>query len=319
MDDKKYFWLKLKKDFFKRHDIKIIEGMTNGKDYVLFYLKLLCESVDHEGRLRFDEEIPYNEQMLSTITNTNIDIVRSAVKIFTSLKMMDILDDGSYYMNKIEKMIGHETYWAERKRIQKSKIKCTDELDTLEKVQSVQHLSKQELELEIELEKELDKDNNTPKSRNFVKPTLEEVNSYCNERNNGVDPEKWFNFYESKGWMIGKNKMKDWRAAVRTWERGTIKIQKEPVNQDALNYFFKKYEEKVGSKYVLMDKDTDLMNEMLKFLTIDQFKYKVNAFFTTDNDFVRKAGWTIGVFKSQINKIKGDKYEEGIERFIKNE
>jgi hypothetical protein len=52
----------------------------------------------------------------------------------------------------------------------------------------------------------------------FTPPTLEEVASYCLERNNGVDSVKWHNFYSSKGWMIGKNKMKDWKAAVRTWE-----------------------------------------------------------------------------------------------------
>ena len=81
MAEKKYYWLKLKNDFFKRHDIKIIEDMPNGKDYILFYLKLLVESVGHEGELRFSETIPYNENMLSTITNTNIDVVRSAIKI----------------------------------------------------------------------------------------------------------------------------------------------------------------------------------------------------------------------------------------------
>ena len=45
----KFYWLKLDKDFFKRHDIKIIESMPNGKDYILFYLKLLCESLDHDA------------------------------------------------------------------------------------------------------------------------------------------------------------------------------------------------------------------------------------------------------------------------------
>ena len=84
--DKKYYWLKLKKRFFKRHDIKIVEDMDNGKDYILFYLKLLCESVDHEGSLRFSDSIPYNEKMLASITSTNIDIVRSAMKVFCELK-----------------------------------------------------------------------------------------------------------------------------------------------------------------------------------------------------------------------------------------
>ena len=102
----KYYWLKLKRDFFKRHDIRIVEGMPNGKEYILFYLKLLCESVDHDGTLRFSDEVPYNEEMLSIITDTNVDIVRSAVKIFTELHMMEILDDGTIFMREVDGMIG---------------------------------------------------------------------------------------------------------------------------------------------------------------------------------------------------------------------
>lgn len=56
-------------------------------------------------------------------------------------------------------------------------------------------------------------------AKSFVKPTVEEVRSYCEERNNNVDPDAFIDFYESKDWMIGKNKMKNWKAAVRTWER----------------------------------------------------------------------------------------------------
>jgi predicted phage replisome organizer len=102
----RFYWLKLKRDFFKRHDIRIIEAMPNGKDYILFYLKLLCESVDHEGRLRFNENIPYNSEMLATITNTNKDTVEAAVKMFTELGMMEMLDDGTLYMTECERMIG---------------------------------------------------------------------------------------------------------------------------------------------------------------------------------------------------------------------
>jgi len=57
------------------------------------------------------------------------------------------------------------------------------------------------------------------KSHRFTPPTLEEVAEYCKQRNNSVDPQKWYDFYSAKGWMIGKNKMKDWKAAVRTWEK----------------------------------------------------------------------------------------------------
>ena len=116
MAEKKYYWLKLKRDFFKRHDVRIIEEMPNGKDYILFYLKLLLESIDHEGELRFSETIPYNEQMLSVITNTNIDIVKAAMAIFTELKMVEIYDDQTIYMNEVQKLIGSETAAAERMR-----------------------------------------------------------------------------------------------------------------------------------------------------------------------------------------------------------
>ena len=63
------------------------------------------------------------------------------------------------------------------------------------------------------------KDNGTPQKR-FTKPTLEEVQAYCQERNKGVDAQRWYDYYSSNGWKVGKNPMKDWKAAVRTWERG---------------------------------------------------------------------------------------------------
>ena len=144
-DSKKYYWLKLKRDFFKRHDIRIIEEMPNGKDYILFYLKLLLESIDHEGTLRFSDAIPYNEQMLSVVTNTNIDIVRSAMKIFTELNMMEVMDDQTIYMTEVDKMIGSETEWAKKKRVQRAKEDNVPKLS-------------QKCPTEIELEKDLDKD-----------------------------------------------------------------------------------------------------------------------------------------------------------------
>jgi len=79
---KRYYWLKLKHDFFEQQEVRIIEQMPGGKDYVLFYLKLLCKSVTTEGKLRFNEQIPYDEEMLSVITNTDAQIVHEAVKVF---------------------------------------------------------------------------------------------------------------------------------------------------------------------------------------------------------------------------------------------
>ena len=101
-----YFWLRLKRDFFKRHDIQIIESMPNGKDYILLYLKLLCESVDHEGMLRFSDEIPYSEDMIATITGTDNHIVYDAMQYFVDLGLIEILEDGTFYRKQASKMIG---------------------------------------------------------------------------------------------------------------------------------------------------------------------------------------------------------------------
>jgi hypothetical protein len=57
------------------------------------------------------------------------------------------------------------------------------------------------------------------KSKRFVPPTIDEIKIYCLERKNKVDPEKFFNFYQSKGWLVGRNKMKDWKASIHTWEK----------------------------------------------------------------------------------------------------
>lgn len=124
-DNEKYYWFKFKQDFFKRHDIKIIKAMPNGKDYVIFYLQLLCESLSHNGRLRFSETIPYDEHMLSIVTDTNIDIVRSAMKLFQQLQLIEILDDRTIYMKALSNLVGSTTLGAERKQIQRqNKAAC---------------------------------------------------------------------------------------------------------------------------------------------------------------------------------------------------
>ena len=75
-----------------------------------------------------------------------------------------------------------------------------------------------EKDKEKDKEKENNKENNKEKSGRFTPPTIEQVKEYCQERGNAVDPDRWFNYYSSNGWKVGKNPMKDWKAAVRTWE-----------------------------------------------------------------------------------------------------
>lgn len=71
-----------------------------------------------------------------------------------------------------------------------------------------------------------DIDDSNKRKAKFVKPTIEEIRCFCEERNNGIDADEFFNFYESKGWVIGKSPMKDWKACIRTWERNKFKSQR---------------------------------------------------------------------------------------------
>jgi predicted phage replisome organizer len=111
---KKYYWLKLKNDFFERKDIKIIEAMDNGKDYIIFLLKLKLRSLEENGYLRVSETIPYNNKLLSTITNTDIDIVKSAMELFIQFGLIEIMDNDTIYMNCVRDLIGTESGAAKR-------------------------------------------------------------------------------------------------------------------------------------------------------------------------------------------------------------
>lgn len=119
--NKKYYWLKLKEDFFERDEIKIIESQANGKDYINFYFKLLLKSLKTDGTLRFRDAIPYNIEMLSTITNCNIDTVNTAIKTFIGLGLMETWKDGTFFMLEVQNMVGSETSWAEKKREYRNK------------------------------------------------------------------------------------------------------------------------------------------------------------------------------------------------------
>lgn len=159
---KKYYWLKLNIDFFDREEIKLIENSPNGKDYIIFYMKLLLKSTNTDGRLMFKDVIPYTDEMLATITNTNIDVVRSAVKMFIQLGMMDKLDDGALFMIETQNMIGTETEYARKKREYREKVKQgLLEDKTQDNIETKKDIVRQEIEKEIDIELDKDKDDDT--------------------------------------------------------------------------------------------------------------------------------------------------------------
>lgn len=153
----------MNENFFEREEIKVIENMPNGKDYIIFYLKLLLKSISTEGKLKFRNVIPYTPEMLSAITGTDIDTVRVAIELFTKLDLMEIWDDGTLFMIETQNMIGSETDSARRVRKHRQKKALEEKEENNEMLQSNTDVTKGNGEViksntDIDIEKDIEKD-----------------------------------------------------------------------------------------------------------------------------------------------------------------
>ena len=151
-DNRKYYYLKLKENYFDDDSIVLLESMQDGVLYSNILLKLYLKSLKHGGRLQLDEDIPYTAQMIATITRQQIGTVERALQIFLKLGLVEVLESGTFYMSNIELLIGQSSTEAERKRAARLQNKALSALRT-----SGGHLSDiRPPEIEIELEKEIE-------------------------------------------------------------------------------------------------------------------------------------------------------------------
>ena len=148
-DNRKYYYLKLKENYFDDDSIVLLESMQDGVLYSNILLKLYLKSLKHGGRLQLDEDIPYTAQMIATITRQQIGTVERALQIFLKLGIVEVLDSGTFYMSNIELLIGQSSTEAERKRAARLQNKALSAPRT-----NGGHLSDiRPPEIEIELEK----------------------------------------------------------------------------------------------------------------------------------------------------------------------
>lgn len=126
MANKKYYWLKLKEDFFEEDSIAWIEEQENGKEYCLFYLKLCLKSLKTDGILVRNVGsilVPYDAKSLAKVTNTDIDTVKVAMDMFTKIGLIQILENGEIFISQLQNMVGSETSKAQLMRNKRSKDK----------------------------------------------------------------------------------------------------------------------------------------------------------------------------------------------------
>ena len=239
-EPKRYFWLKLHKDFFQRKEIKRLRKIAGGDTYTIIYLKMLLRSIMSDGKLYFDGLEDDFESELALDLDEKEENVQITIQYLLKSGLLEMCSDEEYYLPDTKDSTGCETAAASRMR------RCRAKKDKLERNNVTPMLQNGygeieiELEKEIKIEKEIDSSakSTTTKRKRFEKPTLSEIEQYCIERNNNVNAEQFYDYYESNGWKVGKNSMKDWKAAVRTWERSeyrNVKVSKKQQAIDVVN------------------------------------------------------------------------------------
>lgn len=237
-EPKRYFWLKLHKDFFQRKEIKRLRKIAGGDTYTIIYLKMLLRSIMSDGKLYFDGLEDDFASELALDLDEKEENVQITIQYLLKSGLLEMCSDEEYYLPDTKDSTGCETAVAVRVRRHREKQKA---LQCNTDVTQMKHLCNGELEKEKELDKEIEIDSSakstTTKRKRFEKPTLSQITQYCLERNNCVNAEQFYDYYESNGWKVGKNAMKDWKACVRTWERNGYDkpIKKKNNKQDTLN------------------------------------------------------------------------------------
>lgn len=190
-NNKKYFYMRLKENFFDSDEMRILESLPDGYLYSNILLKMYLRSLKGEGRLMFNDLIPYNVQMLATLTGHKVGVVEKSLEIFQQLGIIEILDNGTIYMLNIQNFIGKSSTEADRKREYDRKIStekqisCESAGDFSEKSPTYLGEKSEKCTPDIELEKNIDRDNKDIVEKNpTTDPPYKEIIDYMNEKTN---------------------------------------------------------------------------------------------------------------------------------------
>lgn len=152
-DNKKYYYIRLKENFFDSDEIKLLESIPNdGYKFSNILLKMYLKSLKYDGRLMFNERIPFNAEMLATVTVHSLGDVTRAIDMFKKFGLIEVLETGEIYMLDIQSFIGKTSTEADRKRRYRSEIDEKKLIGTNVR----QNSDKSTPEIELEIEKEID-------------------------------------------------------------------------------------------------------------------------------------------------------------------
>lgn len=227
--NKRFYWLKLNESFFDDDIADFIENQDNGKEFLIFYLKLCCKSLKNDGSLIqcIGETFkPYDNIGLARITHTNLKIVDEALKLFLAMGIIEKQATGELYLTQVKEMTGSECDSAKRVRESRAKNNfknnnvTEDCYNVTEDCYNVQKCNTESRDKRIELrDKEKDKDCNSYELRAcdivYKKPNIQEVFNFYHEQKLNISPENFFKYNEVRNWIDKRTgqPIKDWKLA----------------------------------------------------------------------------------------------------------
>ena len=245
-------WIKIVTDIFDDEKIMLIESLPEADSIIVIWFKLLCLAgkQNNSGVFQINGRIPYTDEMFATIFRRKINTVRLALTTFEQYGMIEIINNTvtipnwgkhqsieqiearrEYQRNYQRQYYAKQKALAEGKKSKRLDKSLDDSLDKDLDKQNLNGIDKNRLDKNrLESNKALqsngavtegneDADNSRKRER-FTPPTVSEVEAYAKEKgytSKEFSPSGFVDFYQSKGWKVGKDRMKDWKAAARGW------------------------------------------------------------------------------------------------------
>ena len=222
-------WIKIMTDIFDDEKMLLIDGLPERDGIITIWFKLLCMAgKTNNGGVFMMQNIILTDEMLALILRRPLATVRLALQTFEQFGMIEFINgavtipnwDKHQSLDSYEKKKARDRLYQQERR-EKQRLLAENRVTSCDSSCDIV-VSEEEIEKDIDIEINNIGGKNAPpvsKSKRFVPPTVDEVKAYCIERNNGIDAEHFVDHYTTNGWKVGKNPMKDWKAAVRTWER----------------------------------------------------------------------------------------------------
>ena len=208
MAEQRYYWLRLREDFFSSKRIKKLRRLAGGDTLTIIYLKMQLKSIKTDGVLSFTGLERSFAEELALDLDENPEDVGLLLNYLLSVGLIETSDNINFLLPYAEANIGSEGISAQKMRDIRKRKALPSQCDN--------NVITELQEIEKEKEKEIDI------RRKFTPPSLEDVKAYCQSRHNGVNPQRFYDYYQASDWHDASGKpVKNWKQKVITWEKFT--------------------------------------------------------------------------------------------------